>query len=109
MPIDEAAPSVTLGITTCQYKAVSMRDAEIVVLRRLSNTPRLAHELYENVVAGWQAITPHPNIVSLREVITSRDFDDLNDLIFVYEFHAVICAVLSAWPVIVLRNYNLAF
>ena len=89
LPIDEAAPSVTLGITTCQFKAMSMKDAEVVVLRRLSNTPRLAHELFAAVVGGWRTIMPHPHIVTLREVITSRDFDDLNDLIFVYDFHAV--------------------
>jgi|EP01047_Picozoa_sp_COSAG01_P060917 hypothetical protein len=93
--MDEASPSVTLGITTCQYKALSMRDAEVVVLRRLSNTPRLAHELYDSVVGGWRAIMPHPHIVTLREVVTSRDFDDLNDLIFVYDFHAVMLQTLS--------------
>ena len=68
---------------------MSMKDAEVVVLRRLSNTPRLAHELFTAVVGGWRTIMPHPHIVTLREVITSRDFDDLNDLIFVYDFHAV--------------------
>ena len=42
---------------------------------------RLAHELLHNAVTSWQAIMPHPHIVTLRSVINSRDFDDLNDLI----------------------------
>jgi len=79
--MDESSPSITLGINTCQYKAMSMKDAEVVVLRRLLNTPRLAHELYHSVVNGWRALLPHPHIVTLREVVTSRDFDDLNDLV----------------------------
>ena len=42
---------------------------------------RLAHELLHNAVTSWQAIMPHPHMVTLRSVIDSRDFDDLNDLI----------------------------
>lgn len=56
-------------------------------LRRIYNTPRLAHELFHNALSSWQAIMPHPHLVTLRAVITSRDFDDLNDLIFVYDYH----------------------
>ena len=56
-------------------------------LRRIYNTPRLAHELFHNALSSWQAIMPHPHLVSLRAVLTTRDFDDLNDLIFVYDYH----------------------
>ena len=86
-PLDESAVSKTLGLNTCHYKATSMADASVVTLRRIYNTPRLAHELFHNAITSWQAIMPHPHLVSLRAVLTSRDFDDLNDLIFVYDFH----------------------
>lgn len=38
-PLDEAAVSKTLGLSTCHFKAMSMKDASVVALRRIYNTP----------------------------------------------------------------------
>ena len=38
-PLDEAAVSKTLGLSTCHFKAMSMKDASVVTLRRIYNTP----------------------------------------------------------------------
>ena len=38
-PLDEAAVSKPLGLSTCHFKAMSMKDASVVALRRIYNTP----------------------------------------------------------------------
>ena len=88
LPKASARRESCIGLRSSLYKAVSRVDGSVVALRRLHGTPRLAHELFQSALSGWSMLLPHPNIVTLLTITTSRDFDELNDMVFVYDFHA---------------------
>ncbi|XP_032235298.1 PAN2-PAN3 deadenylation complex subunit pan3 isoform X2 [Nematostella vectensis] len=81
-PTDQAQR--TFGyITTC-YKAINSKDGLLYVLRRVHGF-RLVNAKSMVIVDQWKKIS-HSNLVSLREVFTSKAFGD-NSLVFVYDYH----------------------
>ncbi|KAK3752608.1 hypothetical protein QZH41_018813, partial [Actinostola sp. cb2023] len=75
----------TFGYMTTCYKAVNSKDGLLYVLRRVHGF-RLVNAKSMVLVDQWKKIT-HSNIVSLREVFTTKAFSD-SSLVFVYDYHA---------------------
>jgi PAB-dependent poly(A)-specific ribonuclease subunit 3 len=75
----------TFGYASTCYKAVDARDGLVYVLRRIHGF-KLSSTKAVNEAAKWKKIR-HPNIVSLREMFTTKNFGD-NSLVFVYDYHA---------------------
>ncbi|XP_068199664.1 PAN2-PAN3 deadenylation complex subunit PAN3 isoform X2 [Antennarius striatus] len=71
-------------ITSC-YKAINSKDDLSYCLRRIHGF-RLVNTKCMTVVDMWKKIQ-HSNLVTLREVFTTKTFGD-NSLMFCYDFHA---------------------
>lgn len=86
-PIDSIANQQsqrTFGCITSCYKAVSSKDGLAYVLRRMHGV-RLTNAKAMGIVDQWKKLQ-HSNLVHLREVFTTKAFDD-NSLVFVYDYH----------------------
>lgn len=81
-PTDQAQR--TFGYMTTCYKATNSKDGLTYVLRRIHSF-RLVNAKSMVLVDQWKKVS-HSNLVSLREVFTTKAFGD-NSLIFVYDFH----------------------
>lgn len=74
----------TFGYMTTCYKATNSKDGLIYILRRV-HAFRLVNAKSMILVDQWKKIN-HSNLVSLREVFTTKAFGD-NSLVFVYDYH----------------------
>ncbi|XP_064636086.1 PAN2-PAN3 deadenylation complex subunit pan3-like isoform X2 [Lineus longissimus] len=77
--------SSTFGYPTTCYKATCTKDGLVYCLRRIHGY-RLTSTKCMAVIDLWKKIQ-HTNIVQLREVFTTKAFNDLS-IVFVYDFHA---------------------
>lgn len=74
----------TFGYMTTCYKAANSKDGLIYILRRIHSF-RLVNTKSMALVDQWKKVS-HSNLVSLREVFTTKSFGD-NSLVFVYDYH----------------------
>ncbi|XP_070554519.1 PAN2-PAN3 deadenylation complex subunit pan3-like [Ptychodera flava] len=85
IPTSPLEKSSTFGYVTSCYKAVNSKDSKTYCLRRIHGF-RLVNTSCMTLVDMWKKIQ-HSNIVSLREVFTTKAFGDLS-LVFAHDFHA---------------------
>eukprot|EP01135_Chromosphaera_perkinsii_P000150 Nk52_evm46s32 gene=Nk52_evmTU46s32 len=74
----------TFGFFTSCYKVISSFDGMPYCLRRIEGY-RLTNEKTMVVVDQWKKVQ-HANIVTLRQVFTTKEFGD-HSLAFVYDYH----------------------
>jgi len=74
----------TFGYMTTCYKATNSKDGLVYILRRV-HAFRLVNAKSMILVDQWKKIS-HSNLVSLREVFTTKAFGD-NSLVFAYDYH----------------------
>lgn len=86
VPLEPPSRGSSLGGHVCTvYKAVSVKDGNVYVLRRIHNY-RLANIKQLQPAETWKKLT-HINVAQLREVIpATRAFNDTS-LLFVYDYH----------------------
>ncbi|XP_077984050.1 PAN2-PAN3 deadenylation complex subunit pan3-like [Glandiceps talaboti] len=85
IPVSPLEKSSTFGYVTSCYKAINSKDAKMYCLRRIHGF-RLVNTSCMALVDMWKKLQ-HSNIVSLREVFTTKAFGDLS-LVFAHDFHA---------------------
>ncbi|XP_006820509.1 PAN2-PAN3 deadenylation complex subunit pan3-like [Saccoglossus kowalevskii] len=85
IPTSPLEKSSTFGYVTSCYKAVNSKDGKTYCLRRIHGF-RLVNTNCMALVDMWKKIQ-HSNIVTLREVFTTKAFGDLS-LVFAHDFHA---------------------
>lgn len=88
MPLDSqrsyagTKSSIFMCVTSC-YSAVDSRDGRKCFLRRVHNfRPPTNKCMY--YIESWKKVS-HPNVVSFREVFTTKAFGD-NSTVFVYDY-----------------------
>lgn len=81
-----ASSSSSLHCISSTYRAVHIWSGDMFLLRRIhSFTPNTSNfKSLSNAIDAWKKIE-HSNIVSLRQVFTTKAFGD-NSLIFVYDY-----------------------
>uniref|UniRef100_A0A8C5Q0L8 PAN2-PAN3 deadenylation complex subunit PAN3 n=1 Tax=Leptobrachium leishanense TaxID=445787 RepID=A0A8C5Q0L8_9ANUR len=84
-PPNRIHKSSNFGFTTSCYKAVNSKDDLTYCLRRVHGF-RLVNTKCMSLVDTWKKVQ-HSNIVSLREVFTTKAFGE-HSLVFAYDFHA---------------------
>jgi PAB-dependent poly(A)-specific ribonuclease subunit 3 len=90
MPLDSSQANVphksrTFRYQTLSYKATHIRTNAICYLKRIMGCKLPTTRLYD-VVEAWKKIV-HANIVQLREVFLTKDFDDEQpSIVFVYDY-----------------------
>lgn len=84
-----SAPSVTFdnNVVTSVYRATNIKTGQLFCLRRLHgfNPNAASSKSFIASIEAWKKLQ-HSNIVSLRQVFTTKAFGD-NSLIFVYDYH----------------------
>ncbi|CAH2225153.1 PAN2-PAN3 deadenylation complex subunit PAN3 isoform X5 [Pelobates cultripes] len=95
-PPNRIHKSSNFGFTTSCYKAVNSKDDLTYCLRRVHGF-RLVNTKCMSLVDTWKKVQ-HSNIVSLREVFTTKAFGE-HSLVFAYDFHAASETLMS-------RHYN---
>lgn len=84
-PASSGTPKVNImGYQTSSYKATHSKTGVRYCLRRIHGF-RLPSTKCMTVVDAWKRLQ-HSNIVQLREVFTTKAFND-HSMIFVYDFH----------------------
>ncbi|KAH9513810.1 PAB-dependent poly(A)-specific ribonuclease subunit 3 [Bulinus truncatus] len=79
------APKPSLGnLPSITYKAICNKDGLYYCLRRIHGF-RLANTKVNGIIESWKKLY-HPNVVSLKEVFTTKNFND-NSIVFVYDYH----------------------
>jgi len=76
--------SHTFGYITTVYKAISIKENQHVILRRVHNF-KLMNSKCMALVEQWRKLA-HSNLVALRQVFTTKEFGD-QSIIFVYDFY----------------------
>ncbi len=76
--------SHTFGYVTSVYKATNMKTGAHVCLRRIHGY-RLVNTKCMNIVEQWKKLS-HSNLVSLRQVFTTKSFGD-HSMVFVYDLY----------------------
>ncbi|TRY78299.1 hypothetical protein TCAL_01718 [Tigriopus californicus] len=76
--------SHTFGYYTTVYKAANMKTGVLVCLRRIHGY-RLLNTKCMMLVEQWRKLS-HPNLVSLRQVFTTKSFGD-HSMVFVYDLY----------------------
>ncbi|UJR27331.1 hypothetical protein I4U23_008624 [Adineta vaga] len=90
VPLDSNQTNVphksrTFHYQTMSYKATHIRTNAVCYLKRMMGCKLPTTRLYE-VVEAWKKII-HTNIVQLREVFLTKDFDDEQpSIVFVYDY-----------------------
>ncbi|KAF7492697.1 PAN2-PAN3 deadenylation complex subunit pan3 [Sarcoptes scabiei] len=86
-PISGASSFTFNGMISTVYKATNSETGEIYCLRRFHGfQPNTANaKLLMSTIESWKRFH-HPNIVTLRQVFTTKAFGD-NSVIFVYDYH----------------------
>ncbi|CAF0834219.1 unnamed protein product [Rotaria sp. Silwood1] len=90
MPLDSSQANVphksrTFRYQTISYKATHIRTNAVCYLKRIMGCKLPTARLYD-VVEAWKKIV-HANIVQLRDVFLTKDFDDEQpSIVFVYDF-----------------------
>ncbi|KAM8976823.1 PAN2-PAN3 deadenylation complex subunit PAN3 isoform 2-T2 [Pelodytes ibericus] len=84
-PPNRIHKSSNFGYVTSCYKAVNSKDDLPYCLRRVHGF-RLVNTKCMSLVDTWKKVQ-HSNIVSLREVFTTKAFGE-HSLVFAYDFHA---------------------
>lgn len=75
--------SSTFGYVTTVYKAVNIKTGQHMCLRRIHGY-RLVNTKCMSLVDQWKKMS-HSNLVTLRQVFTSKSFGD-HSMVFVYDF-----------------------
>lgn len=83
-PASRTAPSI-FGYTTHVYKGISSTDGEAYAIRRIEGF-RLTSENALKLGEAWRKIR-HPNLVTLNEIFTSKEFGGTTSLFFSYDYH----------------------
>ncbi|XP_059155645.1 PAN2-PAN3 deadenylation complex subunit PAN3-like isoform X2 [Physella acuta] len=79
------APKPSLGnLPSTTYKAVCTKDGLYYCLRRIHGF-RLPNTKVNSIMESWKKLY-HPNVVTLKEVFTTKNFND-NSIVFVYDYH----------------------
>eukprot|EP00096_Caligus_rogercresseyi_P006307 TRINITY_DN2264_c0_g1_i3.p1 TRINITY_DN2264_c0_g1~~TRINITY_DN2264_c0_g1_i3.p1 ORF type:complete len:588 (+),score=166.05 TRINITY_DN2264_c0_g1_i3:240-1766(+) len=76
--------STTFGYATSVYKAVNVKNGQVVCLRRIHGF-RLINTKCMVSVDQWKRLL-HSNVVSLKQVFTTKAFGD-QSMVFVYDFY----------------------
>jgi len=76
--------SSTFGYVTTVYKAVNIKTGQHMCLRRIHNY-RLVNTKCMGLVEQWKKMA-HSNLVTLRQVFTSKSFSD-HSILFVYDYY----------------------
>ena len=76
--------SQTFGYVTSVYKATNTKNGQYVALRRIHGF-RLVNTKCMVLVDQWKKLQ-HANLVSLRQVFTTKSFND-HSMVFVYDFY----------------------
>ncbi|XP_055893130.1 PAN2-PAN3 deadenylation complex subunit PAN3-like [Biomphalaria glabrata] len=99
------APKPSLGnLPSTTYKAVCTKDGLYYCLRRIHGF-RLANTKVNTIIESWKKLY-HPNVVSLKEVFTTKNFND-NSIVFVYDYHPGSETLMSVhFPSPHLNGYN---
>jgi len=90
MPLDSSQANVphksrTFRYQTISYKATHIRSNAVCYLKRIMGCKLPTARLYD-IVEAWKKIA-HANIVQLRDVFLTKDFDDEQpSIVFVYDF-----------------------
>ncbi|GME97748.1 unnamed protein product [Ambrosiozyma monospora] len=74
----------SFGFVSTVYKCMSNDDGRLYTMRRIEGVPIISTKVFKNV-KRWQQLDC-ANIVSLREVFTTRSFGD-NSLILIYDYY----------------------
>ncbi|XP_041463610.1 PAN2-PAN3 deadenylation complex subunit Pan3-like isoform X4 [Lytechinus variegatus] len=80
-PMDKSS---TFGYTTTCYKAVNKKDSKLYCLRRIHGF-RVGVTQWMVLVDKWKKLQ-HSNIVSLREVFSTKAFGE-HSIVFVHDYH----------------------
>jgi len=88
-PLEETSNSHMLkssvfGYVTTVYKAVNIKTGQHMCLRRIHNY-RLVNTKCMGLVEQWKKMA-HSNLVTLRQVFTSKSFGD-HSILFVYDYY----------------------
>ena len=75
--------SQTFGYVTSVYKATNTKNGQYVALRRIHGF-RLVNTKCMVLVDQWKKLQ-HSNLVALRQVFTTKSFND-HSMVFVYDF-----------------------
>ncbi|PIK44316.1 putative PAB-dependent poly(A)-specific ribonuclease subunit PAN3-like [Apostichopus japonicus] len=81
-PMDKTS---TFGFTSACYKAVNKKDGKLYCLRRIHGF-KVSNTQWMVLVDKWKKLQ-HSNIVSLREVFSTKAFGE-HSIIFVHDYHA---------------------
>ncbi|CAG5115090.1 unnamed protein product, partial [Candidula unifasciata] len=86
-PLERIGPSKpSIGnLPSTTYKALCTKDGLYYCLRRIHGF-RLAGTKFTSIIENWKKLY-HPNVVMLKEVFTTKSFND-NSIVFVYDYHA---------------------
>ncbi|ELT95021.1 hypothetical protein CAPTEDRAFT_144629, partial [Capitella teleta] len=84
--------SSTFGYQTSAYKAISTKDGFVYCLRRIHGF-RLSSTKCMALIDLWKKMQ-HANIVQLRQVFTTKAFND-HSMVFVYDYHPAAENVMS--------------
>ncbi|XP_030836314.1 PAN2-PAN3 deadenylation complex subunit pan3-like isoform X2 [Strongylocentrotus purpuratus] len=80
-PMDKSS---TFGYTTTCYKAMNKKDSKLYCLRRIHGF-RVGVTQWMVLVDKWKKLQ-HSNIVSLREVFSTKAFGE-HSIVFVHDYH----------------------
>lgn len=80
-PLDKTS---TFGYTSACYKAVNKKDGKIYCLRRIHGF-KVSNTQWMVLVDKWKKLQ-HSNIVSLREVFSTKAFGE-HSIVFVHDYH----------------------
>ncbi|XP_072171450.1 PAN2-PAN3 deadenylation complex subunit pan3-like, partial [Diadema setosum] len=80
-PMDKSS---TFGYTTTCYKAINKKDSKLYCLRRIHGF-RVGVTQWMVLVDKWKKLQ-HSNIVSLREVFSTKAFGE-HSIVFVHDYH----------------------
>eukprot|EP01121_Diplochlamys_sp_Union-15-3_P019280 TRINITY_DN7234_c0_g1_i1.p1 TRINITY_DN7234_c0_g1~~TRINITY_DN7234_c0_g1_i1.p1 ORF type:complete len:418 (+),score=29.75 TRINITY_DN7234_c0_g1_i1:173-1426(+) len=76
--------SQVYNLPTTVYKAINRNDGLPYTIRKINNFRLTANPAQS--IETWKQIR-HPNIITLKEVFVSQQFDNINCIFFVYDYH----------------------
>ncbi|RYP61324.1 hypothetical protein DL771_010163 [Monosporascus sp. 5C6A] len=87
VPIDNKVKPASgfFGYITWVYKASSKKTGNIYCLRRIEGFRLTNEDAFLKIIGAWKKIC-HPNVVTLFEAFTTRDFND-SSLVFAHHYH----------------------
>ncbi|RYP56068.1 hypothetical protein DL769_009982 [Monosporascus sp. CRB-8-3] len=86
LPNNKVKPaSGFFGYISWVYKASSKKTGNIYCLRRIEGYRLTNEDAFLKIIGAWKKIC-HPNVVTLFEAFTTRDFND-SSLVFAHHYH----------------------